>query len=184
MIKLISILVSLLVLSGPMVAYAQNQTPAGSAATSSQQNTTKEDDEDEEETVDVSAPLQKSKFSFHLKNNRDPMLSPDDLLLIKYREQQRLAAEAAARKRKLEEDKRRQSEEEKRRQWELALMRDPTVLVRDKIRISGIIDKEVLIGGKLYTIGNVYKGAKIVAVGSDSVTFSYKGHKFVKRLKI
>ena len=148
-----------------------------------------EDDEEDEDdkgagNVDIKEAIKKSKVPFRLKGNRDPMLSPEDMLLIKFREQQRLAAEAAERRRKAEEEKRRQAEEEKRRQWELALMRDPTILVRDKIRISGIIDKEVLIDGKLYTIGNFYKGAKIVSVAPESVTFSYKGHKFVKRVRM
>ncbi len=112
------------------------------------------------------------------------MLSPDDILLMEYRERQRLAAIEAERKRKEEEERKRREEEERKRQWELMLLKDPTILVRDKIKINGIIDKEVLIGNKLYGIGNTYMGAKIVAVGSDSVTFSYKGHKFVKKLKL
>ena len=115
---------------------------------------------------------------------KDPTLSPDDVLLLKHREQQRLAAEAAERKRQEEAERKRRAEEEKKRQWELMLLKDPTILIRDKIHIGGIIDKEVLIGGKLYTIGNTYMGAKIVAVSPDSVTFSYKGHKFVRRVKL
>ena len=128
--------------------------------------------------------IAKPHVSFKLETTRDPMLSSDDLLLIKHREQQRLAAEAAERKRRAEEERKRLAEEERRRQWELALIKDPTILIRNQIRISGLIDKEVLIDGKLYTIGHTYKGAKIVAVGADSVTFSYKGHKFVKKVSI
>ena len=126
----------------------------------------------------------KPQVSFSLKDQRDPMISADDMLLIKHREQQRLAAEAAERRRLAEAEKRRLAEEERRRQWELALIKDPTMIIRNQIRISGLIDKEVLIDGKLYTIGHTYKGAKIVAVGPDSVTFSYKGHKFVKKVAI
>ncbi len=134
-----------------------------------------------------SVPLEtivKPQVSFSLPNQRDPMLSPDDMLLIKHREQQRMIAEAAERRRQAEAEKKRLAEEERRRQWELALIKDPTIVIRNQIHISGLIDKEVLIGGKLYAVGNTYKGAKIVAVGSDSVTFSYKGHKFVKKVKI
>lgn len=126
----------------------------------------------------------KPSVSFKLDSSRDPMLSSDDLLLIKYREQQRRVQEAAERKRRAEEERKRLKEEERRRQWELALIKDPTILIRNQIRISGLIDKEVLIDGKLYTIGHTYKGAKIVAVGADSVTFSYKGHRFVKKVSI
>ena len=126
----------------------------------------------------------KTRVVFRTNKQRDPMLSPDDLLLLENREKQRLAALEADRKRREEEDRKRKEEEERRRQWELALLKDPSILIRDKIRIEGIIDKEVLIGGKLYTIGNTYMGAKIVGVDSDSVTFSYKGHKFVKKVKL
>lgn len=128
--------------------------------------------------------LQKIKVTFNPTNKRDPMLSADDVLLLEYREKQRLAAQEAERKRREAEERKRREEEERKRQWELLLLRDPSIVVRDKIRISGIIDKEVLIGGKLYTIGNSYLGAKIVSVGADSVTFSYKGHKFVKKLQL
>jgi len=127
---------------------------------------------------------QKVHVTFNPTQKRDPMLSPDDILLLEHREKQRLAALEAERRRKEEEERKRLAEEERKRQWELMLLKDPTILVRDKIKIGGIIDKEVLIGGKLYTIGNSYMGAKIVAVGADSVTFSYKGHKFVKKLSL
>ena len=128
--------------------------------------------------------LTKPEISFKVTNPRDPMLSPDDMLILKHREEQRLIAEAAERKRLAEAERKRLAEEERRRQYELMLIKDPTILVRDKIKIGGIIDKEVLIGNKLYTIGNTYMGAKIVAVKPDSVTFSYKGHKFVKKVNI
>ena len=154
-------------------AYAQ---PRGGMGLPSEDNGSMEGSAREE--------IVKPQVSFSLENLRDPMISADDLLLIKHREQQRLAAEAAERKRQAEAEKRRLAEEERRRQWELALIKDPTIVVRNQIRISGLIDKEVLIDGKLYTIGHTYKGAKIVAVGPDSVTFSYKGHKFVKKVAI
>ena len=152
-------------------AYAQ-QNAAG-------ENTGKESTDGSAEEL-----IEKPHVSFSLLNQRDPMLSPDDILLIKHREQQRMMAEAAERRRQAEAEKKRLAEEERRRQWELALIKDPTIVIRNQIHISGLIDKEVLIDGKLYTVGNTYKGAKIVAVGPDSVTFSYKGHKFVKKVKI
>ncbi len=128
--------------------------------------------------------IQKVHVNFNPTNKRDPMLSDDDILLLEHREKQRLAALEAERKRKEEEERKRREAEERKRQWELMLLKDPTILVRDKIKIEGIIDKEVLIGGKLYTIGNTYLGARIVEVTPDAVTFSYKGHKFVKKLKL
>ena len=136
------------------------------------------------DSATVREPIVKPQVSFSMEGLRDPMLSPDDMLLIKHREQQRMAAEAAERRRQAEAEKKRLAEEERRRQWELALIKDPTIVVRNQIHISGLIDKEVLIDGKLYTIGHTYKGAKIIAVGSDSVTFVYKGHRFVKKIAI
>ena len=69
------------------------------------------------------------------------------------------------------------------RQLELARLKDPTREVRNRIHIGGIIGKEVFIGSKVYTIGNRVLGAKIVEVRPDEVVFSYKGHKFVRRMK-
>lgn len=148
------------------------------------QENAKQAEAEEDEAPQVRTKLSRPNVKFFLKAGRDPMLSPDDVLLLKRREQLRLAAEEAERKRKEEAERKRLAEEERRRQWELMLIKDPTVLVRNQIRISGLIDKEVLIGGRLYTIGNTYKGAKIIAVGADSVTFSYKGHKFVKKVSL
>ena len=139
---------------------------------------------DMEESSAPREAIVKPQVSFSLDKERDPMLSPDDLLLIKHREQQRMAAEAAERRRQAEAERKRLAEEERRRQWELALIKDPTIVIRNQIHISGLIDKEVLIDGKLYTVGHTYKGAKIVAVGPDSVTFVYKGHRFVKKVNI
>ena len=140
--------------------------------------------EREEPVREEAVPIVKAQVSFQLNKPQDPMLSPDDILLLEHREKQRLAALEAERKRKEEEERKRLAEEERKRQWELALLKDPSILIRDKIHIGGIIDKEVLIGGKLYTIGNTYMGAKIVAVDPDSVTFLYKGHRFVKKVKL
>lgn len=130
------------------------------------------------------AAIVKPRVMFKLNSQRDPMLSPDDVLLLRAREQNRLAMEAAERRRQVEAERKRKAEEERKRQWELLLLKDPTVVVRNKIKIGGIIDKEVLIGGKLYTIGNTYMGAKIISVSPESVTFSYKGRKFTKKVPL
>lgn len=129
-------------------------------------------------------PVAAEKVVFKTNNQRDPMLSPDDVLLLQYRERQRMAQLEAQRRKREEEERRQREEEEKRRQYELMLLKDPSMLIRNKIRVSGIIDKEVLIGDKLYTIGNTYMGAKIIAVNPNSVTFLYKGQKFVRKLQL
>ena len=174
---LVAIIVAGVVFGGVNIAYAQRDFVDETDAVASSEDTASG------EVVPREA-ITKPKVSFSLDKQRDPMLSPDDLLLIRHREQQRLLAEAAERRRLAEAEKKRLAEEERRRQWELALIKDPTMIIRNQIRISGLIDKEVLIGGKLYTVGHTYKGAKIVAVGPDSVTFVYKGHRFVKKVKI
>ena len=124
------------------------------------------------------------KVVYNPKNRRDPTLSPDDFLLLQYREQQRLAALEAERKRKLAEERRRREEAERLRQLELARIKDPTREVRNKIRVTGIIGEEVFIGEKIYTIGKSIYGARIVEVHPDEVVFSYKGHKFVRKVQL
>ena len=136
-----------------------------------------------EEVKEKPAPAPKAlRVVFNPKTQKDPTLSPDDVLLIKYREQQRLAALEAERKRKLEEERRRLEEEERRRQAELARIKDPSREVRNRIRVAGIIGQEVMIGDKLYTVGNAVFGARIVEVHADYVIFSYKGHRFRKNV--
>ena len=137
------------------------------------------------EAVDeASVKKEEAKIVYNPKVQRDPTLSPDDFLLLQYRERQRLAAEEAERQRKLAEERRRREEAERKRQLELALIKDPTIAVRDKIRVSGIIGNEVFIGNKIYTIGKTIRGAKIVDVRNDEVIFLYKGHKFKKKVQL
>ena len=137
------------------------------------------------EAVDeATVKAEEKKIVYNPKVQRDPTLSPDDFLLLQYRERQRLAAEEAERQRKLAEERRRREEAERKRQLELALIKDPTIAVRDKIRVSGIIGQEVFIGNKIYTIGKSVRGAKIVDVRNDEVVFLYKGHKFKKKVQL
>lgn len=133
-----------------------------------------------EEVVEVKAP----RVVYNPKNRRDPTLSPDDFLLLQYREQQRLAALEAERQRKLAEERRKREEAERLRQLELARIKDPTREVRNKIRVGGIIGQEVFIGSKIYTVGKSIYGARIVEVRPDEVVFSYKGHKFVRKVQL
>ena len=133
-----------------------------------------------EETAEVKAP----RVVYNPKNRRDPTLSPDDFLLLQYREQQRLAALEAERQRKLAEERRKREEAERLRQLELARIKDPTREVRNKIRVGGIIGQEVFIGSKIYTVGKSIYGARIVEVRPDEVVFSYKGHKFVRKVQL
>lgn len=136
------------------------------------------------EEVAEETPAKTKRVVYNPKNRRDPTLSPDDFLLLQYREQQRLAAIEAERQRKLSEERRKREEAERLRQLELARIKDPTREVRNKIKIGGIIGQEVFIGSRIYTVGKSIYGARIVEVRPDEVVFSYKGHKFVRKVKL
>ncbi len=137
-----------------------------------------------EELPEETAPAQTKRVVFNPKNHRDPTLSPDDFLLLQYREQQRLAAIEAERQRKLAEERRKREEAERLRQLELARIKDPTREVRNKIKVGGIIGQEVFIGSRIYTVGKKIYGARIVEVRPEEVVFSYKGHKFVRKVQL
>ena len=163
---------------------AQPQAPADKPATEGEESqegfvTARETVQEEEPEGWVA-----QKVQYAPKTDRDPTLSPDDFLLLQYREQQRLAAIEAERQRKLAEERRKQEEAERLRQLELARIKDPTREVRNKIKIGGIIGQEVFIGSKIYTVGNTIYGARIVSVSPEEVVFSYKGHKFVRKVPL
>lgn len=136
------------------------------------------------ETPEAKAEEETVVVTYNPKNRRDPTLSPDDFLLLQYREQQRLAALEAERQRKLAEERRKREEAERLRQLELARIKDPTREVRNKIRVGGIIGQEVFIGSRIYTVGKSIYGARIVEVRPDEVVFSYKGHKFIRKVQL
>lgn len=121
---------------------------------------------------------------FNPKSQRDPTLSPDDLLLLAHREKQRLAAIEAERQRKLAEERRKREEAERQRLLELERLKDPTKDIRNRIHVSGVIGQEVFIGDKIYTVGNSIYGARIIEVTPDYVVFSYKGHQFRRNVKL
>lgn len=124
------------------------------------------------------------RVTYRPLSDRDPTLSPDDMLLIQHREEERLRALEAEKQRKLEEERRRLAEIERLRQLELERLRDPSREIRGKIRINGIIGQEVFIGNKVYTVGKSVLGAKIVSIQPDSVVFLYKGQKFTKKVQL
>jgi len=172
-----------------VVAIPAPEQPAAQAATVSAENSQAvaagtPAPEGSAKPQEQAAAAKTAKVVFNPKNQRDPTLSPDDVLLMEHREKQRLAALAAERKRQEEEARRRALEEEKKRAWELYLLKHPEAEVKNKIRIGGIVGQEVFIGSKIYTVGNTVYGARIVAVSPDSVVFSYKGRKFVRKIQL
>ena len=139
-----------------------------------------------EEVKPAEQPSEKAapRVVFNPKNKRDPTLSPDDILLIKFREQERLYAIELEEERKREEERRKKAEEERRRQIELENARDPSRNIRNKIHVSGVIGKEVFIGSKVYTIGDRVLGARIAEVHPEYVIFVYKGQRFRRNVKL
>ena len=125
-----------------------------------------------------------ARVTFNPKNKRDPTLSPDDILLIEYREQERLYAIELEEERKREEERRKKAEAERQRQLELERARDPSKDIRNKIHISGVIGQEVFIGKKVYTIGDRVLGARIEEVHPEYVIFVYKGQHFRRNVKL
>ena len=124
------------------------------------------------------------KVVFDPPTQRDPTLSPDDTLLLQFRERQERERLEAERRRKEAEERRRLEELRRQRELELELLRDPSRAIRGKIRISGIIGQEVFIGNKVYTVGDSVLGARIVQVLPEAVVFRYKGQKFTKKVQL
>ena len=133
------------------------------------------------------------KSIYNPKVQRDPTLSIDDELILKDIAEKRRKEEAEARRREEERLRKLQEEEEKKRQWQLELLKHPELEVKRKIRIGGLIGKEVFFrdANKVYTAGSTIsvigesgerRQVKIVAVNADSVVFSYQGHQFVKKI--
>lgn len=121
---------------------------------------------------------------FAPKSNRDPFLSREEVDSIekaRLAEQKRIAAE---RKRLEELERQRRAEAERQRQLEEELKRNPARAVIDKITIDGILGTEAIVNGEVVGIGGSILGAKVVKVSDDSVTFVYKGQRFVKKLPL
>ncbi len=124
------------------------------------------------------------RVSYKPVTDRDPTLSPDDVLLLKHREEERLRAIELEKQRRLDAEKKRLTELERQRQLELERLRDPSKEIRGKIHINGIIGQEVFIGERVYTVGQSVLGAKIVSIQPDAVVFTYKGQKFTKKVTL
>ena len=117
-------------------------------------------------------------------NARDPFLSREEVDSIekaRLAEQKRIADE---RKRLEEMERQRQAEAERQRQLEEELKRNPARAIINKITIDGILGTEAIVNGEVVGKGGTVLGAKIVKITDDSVTFVYKGQRFVKKLPL
>ena len=117
-------------------------------------------------------------------NNRDPFLSMEEVDSIekaRLAEQKRIADE----RRRMEElERQRRAELERQRQLEEELKRNPARAIIDKITIDGILGTEAIVNGEIVGVNGTVLGAKVVKVSDDSVTFVYKGQRFVKKLPL
>lgn len=167
-----------------VVPPAEPAKPVADAAEILPQDLTKENFVPARETT-ASAPAKKAvKVAYAPSKDRDPTLSPMDIMTIKRQEAERLRAIEMEKQRRLEAERRRLAELERLRQLELERLRDPSKEIRGKIRINGIIGQEVFVGNKVYTVGGTVLGAKIISIQPDAVVFLYKGQKFTKTVQL
>lgn len=134
------------------------------------------------------------KVLYNPKTRRDPTLSPDDALILADRAEKLRIAQEKERKRKELEARKEAERKERERQRQLLLLKYPELEVKNRIRIGGVIGKEVFFGNnvdKMYTVGSSIsvrgesgnmRRVKIVAINLDSVVFSYNGRRFTKRI--
>ena len=127
---------------------------------------------------------EKQVVRFAPKNLRDPFLSREEVDTI---EKARAAEEkrVSDERRKLEEaEKARRDAQLKQKEYEEELKRNPARAIIDKISIDGILGNEAIVNGEIKGIGADVMGAKLVSVSDNSVTFVYKGQRFVKKLPL
>lgn len=127
---------------------------------------------------------EKQDIRFAPKNTRDPFLSREEVDTIQKArdaEQKRIDEE----RRKIEDaEKARRDAQMKQKEYEEELKRNPARAIIDKISVDGILGNEAIVNGEIKGIGAVVMGAKIVSVSDNSVTFVYKGQRFVKKLPL
>lgn len=127
---------------------------------------------------------EKKEVRFAPKNSRDPFLSREEVDTIekaRQAEQKRINDE---RKRMEDAEKAKREAQLKQKEYEEELRRNPARAIMDKISVDGILGNEAIVNGEIKGIGDTVIGAKIVSVSDDSVTFVYKGQRFVKKLPL
>lgn len=127
---------------------------------------------------------EKKVIHFAPKSTRDPFLSREEVDTIekaRAAEQKRITDE---RKRLEDAEKARRDAQMKQKEYEEELKRNPARAIIDKISVDGILGTEAIVNGEIKGIGDAVLGAKIVSVSDNSVTFVYKGQRFVKKLPL
>lgn len=126
----------------------------------------------------------KTKVFFKPRTTRDPFLSKEESV--------RIEAARLAEQRKIEEERREQERQARQRQAELErqklieeeIRRNPAREIMNKLTIDGILGTEAIVNGQIVRKGTVILGAKVTRISENSVTFSYKGQSFVRKLPL
>lgn len=147
------------------------------------------------DAVDSNAVAEQPKQNlFNPKVQRDPTLSPDDVLLLEATRRERelaakkaaAAAAAAARAKELAA--------QKEREFKIKMLKYPELEVKGMFKIRSVIGEEVFFDKEAkrpHKVGSTFpvKGrlgeicrVKIVKINSDTVDFSYKGRKFSQNI--
>ncbi|MGB2579074.1 hypothetical protein AAIR98_000993 [Elusimicrobium simillimum] len=143
------------------------------------------------ETVSIDKPVTEEEMlsgkidlKFALLPNQDPTLSTEDIAIAERNRIERQRAEERAKKEKEERERQARLKREREEAERLALLRDPSRLIRNQIKIEGLVGQEVFINGQIKTVGDTVLGATIVSVTDDAVIFSFKGQRFTKKIDI
>ncbi|MCX5783251.1 MAG: hypothetical protein NTW04_02255, partial [Elusimicrobia bacterium] len=98
-------------------------------------------------------------LAYSPKTDRDPILNPEEQKVALEAKDRALAEKDESYKKKMKEEEERLSKD------------NP----ENNIIVQGIIGKQAIIDGQVYSIGNKYMDARIVGVSANSVTFTYGG---------
>jgi hypothetical protein len=127
---------------------------------------------------------QKTAKVFAPKSMRNPFLSKEEVASIDKARDDEEAKNQAERQQAENAQRAKMQAEEKQRAYEEEIKRNPARAVMDKLSVDGILGNQAIINGEVRSVGAEVMGAKIVSVSENSVTFVYKGQRFVKKLPL
>ena len=123
------------------------------------------------------------KVNFNPSTSRNPTVSPAEQIQADEQEAARQRAAAAAQAAQAAAAKKAAEDAARKAAYEELKRKNPSWEVKDKIKLQGVVNKEVFINNKVYTTGQYYMGAKIVSITDGEVIFNYKGQNFTKTIK-
>jgi len=175
-----------------VVQEAEENLPAEKANINKKENQTQNKTENatQKKNFKVVAGIRIEKVEFPDALERDPTLSEKERERIAFIKAEKLRREREEKEAREAAERKKQQEEELRRQREEALRKDPSREVKSRIYIQGLIDKEAIINGQIYSEGDGFyvKGnrnrIKVISVKSDRIIFEYKGKRFSKQIVV